>query len=83
MLTEDLNQSTQPLRSHKVFNNWNVITKGWYSSVESSKLKKKSILSISLNGHQLVLYRGDSGKVYCLDGFCPHMGVDLGLGRVI
>lgn len=78
-----LNLNAQPLRKHKIFNNWEIVTKGWYSAVESKKLKEKETLSINLNGHQLVLFRTETGKVHCLDAFCPHMGVDLSLGKVM
>lgn len=80
---ELLNQNTQPLRKHKIFNNWDVITKGWYSTIKSEELKVGEKKSILLNGQQLIIYRTETGKAFCLDGFCPHMGVDLSLGKVI
>ncbi len=80
---ELLNQNTQPLRKHKVFNNWDVVTKGWYSTIKSSQLKIGETMPILLNGQKLVIYRGETGKAFALDGFCPHMGVDLSLGKVM
>ena len=80
---DELNQNTQPLRQHKIFNNWDVVTKGWYCALPSKKLKIKKALTVDLNGHKVMVYRGESGKVHCLDAFCPHMGVDLSLGKVI
>ncbi|EQC50189.1 Rieske [2Fe-2S] domain protein [Bacteriovorax sp. BSW11_IV] len=80
---EFLNKNAQPLRSHKIFNNWNIVTKGWYSTFLSSDLKIGDKKSILLNGHKLVIYRAETGKVFCLDAFCPHMGVDLSLGKVM
>ncbi len=77
------NQNTQPLRKHKIFNNWDVVTKGWYSTVRSNSLKKGDKKSVLLNGQKLIVYRAETGKVFCLDNFCPHMGVDLTLGKVI
>ena len=77
------NLNAQPLRAHKIFNNWDIITKGWYSAYPSKKLKKKESISIDLNGHKLVIYRTETGKVHCLDAFCPHMGVDLSLGKIM
>ena len=29
-----------------------------------------------------MIFRGESGDVYAMDGFCPHIGVDLGIGKV-
>tara|TARA_B100000029_G_C17497511_1_gene931487 strand:+ start:114 stop:1181 length:1068 start_codon:yes stop_codon:yes gene_type:complete len=80
---EELNRNAQPIRQHKIFNNWDVVTKGWYSTILSKQLKVKQAKTIDLNGHKLMVYRGESGAVHCLDAFCPHMGVDLSLGKVI
>lgn len=77
-----LNQHTQILREHKVFNNWNVVTDGWYIALKSSELKKSEVKSLNLCGQHLVLFRTETGAVNALDGYCPHMGVDLGIGKV-
>lgn len=80
----DLNNSTQPIREMKVFNNWDVVPKGWYVACKSKDLKTKKPLSKKVCGHQIVLFRGESGKVNALDAFCPHMGMNLAKeGKVI
>lgn len=79
---QQVNHQTQPLRTHKVFNNWNVVAEGWYFALASKELKKGQVQSLKLCGQHIVLYRGESGEVYALDGYCPHMGVDLGIGKV-
>ena len=79
---QDLNQNTQPIKSHRVFNNWDVIAKGFYFAMPSMSLKNGQAKSLKICGQHLVFYRGDSGEVYAMDGFCPHMGVDLGIGKV-
>lgn len=76
------NKNTQPCRSHKVFNNWDVLTKGWYITIRGNELKSKQAKSIAIGKQKIVLYRGQSGKVYAVDAFCPHIGADLGLGSV-
>lgn len=78
----DLNQSTQPIRPHKIFNNWDVVSTGWYAVCKSQALKKNKALPILICGHKLALYRSVSGKVSALDAFCPHMGMDLAQGKV-
>ncbi len=83
MKNELLNQNTQPIRKHKIFNNWDVVTKGWYSTLKSSDLKKGDKKSVILNGQKLIIYRAETGRAFCLDNFCPHMGVDLTLGKVM
>jgi nitrite reductase/ring-hydroxylating ferredoxin subunit len=77
------NHNTQPIRGHKVFNNWDVVSEGWYIVMPSTKLKKLGVLSQLICSQQLVFYRSEEGIVFALDGFCPHMGVDLGIGKVI
>lgn len=82
-MLSDLNQSTQPMRPQKVFNNWDVVSKGWYVVCRSQDLKKGKTLSKKICGHQLVLFRTESGKASALDAFCPHMGMDLAKGKVV
>lgn len=77
-----LNQSTQPLAEMPVFNNWGVVAEGWYLALPSRDLPRGAARSLTLCGHHVVLFRGEDGQVRCLDGFCPHMGTDLGIGRV-
>jgi phenylpropionate dioxygenase-like ring-hydroxylating dioxygenase large terminal subunit len=79
---EDQNNQTQPRTKFKVFNRWDVVAKGWYQAGLSSKLSVGQAKGINISGQHLVIFRGETGQVYALDGFCPHMGVDLGIGRV-
>lgn len=79
----DLNQTTQPIREHKMFNNWETVARGWYVVGKSQELKKGKTLSKTIFNHQLVLFRTSSGKACALDAFCPHMGMDLAKGKVV
>jgi phenylpropionate dioxygenase-like ring-hydroxylating dioxygenase large terminal subunit len=78
-----INQTTQPIRPQKVFNNWNVVVKGWYVVAKSKHLKKEKTLSVKICGQQLTLFRTKSGKASAVDAFCPHMGMDLARGKVV
>jgi phenylpropionate dioxygenase-like ring-hydroxylating dioxygenase large terminal subunit len=82
-MLSDLNQTTQPIRPQRVFNNWNVVSQGWYVVARSKELKKGKTLSKKICGQQLVLFRTESGKACALDAFCPHMGMDLAKGKVV
>ncbi|MBT3585843.1 MAG: Rieske 2Fe-2S domain-containing protein [Halobacteriovoraceae bacterium] len=83
-MLHELNQSTQPIRPMKVFNNWEVVPKGWYVACKSSELKTKKPLSKKICGHQIVVFRGESGSVKALDSFCPHMGMNFAKdGKVV
>jgi phenylpropionate dioxygenase-like ring-hydroxylating dioxygenase large terminal subunit len=76
------NNNTQPRVKFKVFNRWDIVAKGWYAAGLSKDLRQGKAKGVDVSGQHLVIYRGESGKVYALDGFCPHMGVDLGIGSV-
>jgi phenylpropionate dioxygenase-like ring-hydroxylating dioxygenase large terminal subunit len=78
----DINQSTQPIRPYRVFNNWDAVAKGWYIACRSKDIKRGKAFSKKLCGHKIALFRTQSGQVKALDAFCPHMGMDLGAGKV-
>ena len=39
-------------------------------------------MSVNVLGQFLAIYRGEDGQVYALDAYCPHLGANLGLGKV-
>jgi len=51
--------------------------RGWFVIAESSELGSKP-LALKFHGKDLVLYRGESGRIVLLDAYCPHMGTHLG-----
>ncbi len=80
----DINNSTQPISDLKTFNNWDFVPKGWYIACKIKDLKTKKPISKKICGHQVVLFRTESGKAVGLDAFCPHMGLNLAKkGKVI
>lgn len=79
----DINKTTQPIRNHRVFNNWDFVSKGWYIVCKSKELKKGKTISKKLCGHQLALFRTESGKACAIDAFCSHMGMDMTKGKVV
>jgi phenylpropionate dioxygenase-like ring-hydroxylating dioxygenase large terminal subunit len=66
----------------EIFNNWNIVTKGWYIVCHSIKLSKGKAKSLTICGQRIVIFRGEDGKVRALDAYCPHLGTDLGIGQV-
>jgi phenylpropionate dioxygenase-like ring-hydroxylating dioxygenase large terminal subunit len=76
------NQNTQPIIQMEIFNNWNIVTKGWYIVCPSIKLANGKAKSFTICGQRIVIFRGEDGKVRALDAYCPHLGTDLGIGRV-
>ncbi|TNE90309.1 MAG: aromatic ring-hydroxylating dioxygenase subunit alpha [Deltaproteobacteria bacterium] len=77
------NSGTQPFKSHRVFNNWDVVAKGWYLVCPSTDVGPMAAKSVDLCGQRLTLFRGEDGRVRAVDAFCPHMGTDLGIGKVV
>jgi nitrite reductase/ring-hydroxylating ferredoxin subunit len=76
------NQNTQPIVKMKIFNNWDIIVKGWYIACPSKEIPKGKAKSLNLCGQKIVIFRGKDDKVRALDAYCPHLGTDLGIGRV-
>ena len=81
--TEFLNQQTQPAAAHKVFNNWQVVTQGWYIWGPSDSLQRNQVKTHDIALQKICVFRDSKGDVHAMDGFCPHMGVDLGIGKVV
>jgi nitrite reductase/ring-hydroxylating ferredoxin subunit len=70
------------VHSPRIFNNPNVVAKGWYFGCLSREVPIEKAKSIDLCNQRIVLFRGEDGAVRALDAYCPHLGTDLGIGRV-
>ncbi|MBD2414927.1 Rieske (2Fe-2S) protein [Nostoc calcicola FACHB-389] len=81
-MNESQNQNTQPLLKMKIFNNWDVVAEGWYIACLSREVPVGKVKSLTLCGQRIVIFRGQDGKLRALDAYCPHLGTDLGIGRV-
>lgn len=77
------NQTTQPISAFPIFNNWEEVAYGWYYALPSHEIKNKEVKPFQLCGQELVIFRGEDGKVGVLDAYCPHMGTHLGKGKVV
>ena len=56
---------------------------GWFAVGFSHELARGKILSRQFMGHQLVLFRAQSGKASAVDAYCPHMGAHFGYGGAV
>ncbi len=81
-LNRQLNSATQPFREFPVFNNWDVVAKGWYAAMPAADLRVGAVRAVEMCGQRVVLWRGQDGRVRATDAFCPHMGTDLAIGTV-
>jgi 3-ketosteroid 9alpha-monooxygenase subunit A len=50
--------------------------RGWFM-VASSDEVTDTALSVRYFGQDMVLYRGQSGRVFLVEAYCPHMGTHL------
>ena len=66
-----------------IFNNSNVLSRSWYAVIPSRRLKKNNAKSINFFDYKIALFRDKDGKITALYAYCPHMGADLGLGKVV
>ncbi|AUS99838.1 Rieske (2Fe-2S) protein [Nostoc sp. CENA543] len=66
----------------QIFNNWNIVAKGWYITCPSRELPPTTAKSLEICGQKIVIFRGVDGQVRALDAYCPHLGTDLGIGHV-
>lgn len=66
----------------KVFNNWNVVAKGWYIVCPSQEIPQYKPKSLIICGQKIVFFRGQDNKIRALDAYCPHLGTDLAIGKV-
>lgn len=55
----------------------------WYYVCTSKSLPARRLMGSTLCGRRLVIFRGERGKVGALESWCPHIGSDMSLGRVV
>jgi phenylpropionate dioxygenase-like ring-hydroxylating dioxygenase large terminal subunit len=70
------------LTDNQTFNRPEKIIEGWYWALRSSELRRGRTTSLNFLGRELVVYRGEDGRVVALDAYCPHMGAHLAEGKV-
>lgn len=51
--------------------------RGWFAVANSADVDRAPF-NVHYFGQDMVLYRGESGRVVMLDAYCPHMGTHLG-----
>lgn len=64
------------------FNDSERFAVGWYWVVPSAELPRRGVARATVQGRELVAWRGDDGVARVVDAYCPHMGAHLGDGKV-
>ncbi|RMF19212.1 MAG: 3-ketosteroid-9-alpha-hydroxylase [Candidatus Dadabacteria bacterium] len=57
--------------------------RGWFVIGFSNEYGPGEMKSMTYFGQRLVCFRGEDGQIHVLDAWCPHLGMDLGKGKVI
>jgi phenylpropionate dioxygenase-like ring-hydroxylating dioxygenase large terminal subunit len=65
------------------FANADLQVQSWYPIARSEEFKRGKAELRDILGRKIAVYRGESGKVFALEGRCPHLGAMLGEGDVI
>lgn len=61
-----------------------VYPNGWFSIIASRDVPRGQARAVNVLGEHFAVFRGEDGKAYVLDAYCPHMGANIGVGgRVI
>ena len=55
----------------------------WYYACTSKSLPAQRLMGVTLCGRRLVVFRGERGMAGALEAWCPHVGSDMSLGRVV
>jgi phenylpropionate dioxygenase-like ring-hydroxylating dioxygenase large terminal subunit len=55
----------------------------WYAMAWSHELARKTQKTVHFFGKDLVLFRGEDGRINAVDAVCPHLGAHLGAGGKI
>lgn len=64
------------------FANPDVGTASWFVVGRSDEVPAGTVQTTTVGPRRLVVYRTDGGDLCALDARCPHLGADLGQGRV-
>lgn len=57
--------------------------RGWIPIARADSIADKSVMSLRVNGNELVAWRGESGDPHVLDAYCQHVGAHLGYGGTV
>lgn len=55
---------------------------GWFAIAHADEIRSGELRLLHYFGRQLVLYRTESGLANTVDALCPHLGANLGQGKI-
>jgi cholesterol 7-dehydrogenase len=57
-----------------------VYSNGWWKLCDSYEVPTGQHVNVRFRGQDVVVFRGDDGKIGVVDAYCPHLGAHLGIG---
>ena len=56
---------------------------GWFHVAGSDEVATGQLVGLHCFGRHLICYRDSAGTPFVLDGYCPHLGADIGVGGTV
>ncbi|XP_065339923.1 cholesterol 7-desaturase nvd isoform X2 [Cloeon dipterum] len=75
--------ATEMSRMRKLGNLPPAFPNGWFALLESDTLAKSRVMHVAALGENFAVFRGESGEVYVLDAYCPHLGANMAVGGCV
>ena len=60
-----------------------VFTQSWFPVALASELVAEQILGLEFLDGKIVLFRAPDGTVRAMSAYCPHVGADLSVGKIV
>ncbi|MFO7552452.1 MAG: Rieske 2Fe-2S domain-containing protein [Haliea sp.] len=60
-----------------------VFSQSWFPVCLSSELDSNQLLGRDFLDGRVIVFRGADGKAHVKSGYCPHVGADLSVGRIV
>lgn len=60
-----------------------VFRQSWYPICLSSEVGKGEVIGRTFLDGKIVVFRGEDGNAHVMSAYCPHVGADLSVGRVV
>lgn len=60
-----------------------VFSQSWFPLCLASEVAVGAVLGVDFLDGRVVVFRGDDGIVRVMSAYCPHVGADLSVGRVV
>ena len=60
-----------------------LFSQDWFAICLSDEVERGQCIGPEFLGGHVVVFRGEDGSAHVVSGYCPHLGTDLALGKVV